>query len=532
MTNICAIGRAVSAALLVSAVLAGCASDGDGGGLCDRASVQAALDGAGPGDTVRIGACRVSGSLRVPAGVTLEGEGAGTSVVAGTERAAVWLEPGEPGATVRHLGIESSGVAGIAGGGDATCAARAPGSIAIEDVTIDASAGWGIYVRCVEAAAVSRVRVNGPIRAETFESTIFTRVVGQEEAAGASCDTAPAGDCTAGETREMTPADCPSCGAITQVCTACERWSTITAREGVALWDVGDAQLVDVVVTGFAQIGLTSVRSSLSWTGGESREHLGVGLYSSASIIELADVTVRDSRRSPFRLDLVLGAYFGDGSDVTTTGLRVENSAGFGILDADSTAAHRDLVVHGNGDTGVWVGNSSAFSLDGGDFLENRFAGLVLRSAANVAIRDTTIADTAVLDSNRASGVETGRVTAGDGLHVRETVGLTVERVLLDGNDRTGILLDLGIDGAAPSVAFTDVTARATGAELGAIAGYTTGTQLTPAPSGGWDVGITREGAALANDAAWMTALDIAGVVIPSDLPRPQQLAGVVLPSV
>jgi hypothetical protein len=80
------------------AALVGC------GDPCDPATLEATLRAASAGDVVEAGACRFETSLRVPAGVTLRGQGSGRTIVAGTGAdSAILLEDG---AVLEAIGVE------------------------------------------------------------------------------------------------------------------------------------------------------------------------------------------------------------------------------------------------------------------------------------------------------------------------------------------------------------------------------------------------------------------------------------------
>lgn len=503
--------------------LAGCGS----GPACDAAALQAALDRASPGDEVRVGACRVEGSLRVPAGITLRGQGP-ESIIAPTGSTGVWLEPGEPPARVADLVVEARSTAGIGSASDLPCATPRPGAVSIERVEVRASIGWGIYLSCLSEAHLDAVSITGSIDADNFMSSVFTNVVGEPPAPDATCPVTPSGSCTVGDSRETTPPDCPSCGSVQQVCDPCERWATLGAVEGVALRDVTDARLADVIVRGFARVGVTAVDSGITWTGGAVEGQLGVGILSASSDLDMNGVTIAHTFESPWRLDPGVGAYVGAGSSIRSVDLLVEDNPRYGILHVGATASHIGLVARDNRDAALWVGASDSFELADASISGNEFAGVVLSACSNVSIRDSVIGATGLKTSNLASGSETGRVDAGDGIQlIATTSAVSIERTLLEANTRAGLVLDLGLGG--DRVAFADVTVRGEGAQLGAVAGSASGTQLTAvAPGdGGWDTGITREGATGVNDAALTGTIDISGVTAPTELPIPSGAVGV-----
>ncbi|HJL18147.1 MAG TPA: hypothetical protein RMH99_20960 [Sandaracinaceae bacterium LLY-WYZ-13_1] len=110
--------RAALGTLLAAFALAvGC--DGE---LCDAEDVQAALDDAAEGEVVEAGACEIDGALRVPAGVTLRGQGAEATAIVGNGGAVVTVGSGaglEALSVRAELGravvVEGPGAARLAG---------------------------------------------------------------------------------------------------------------------------------------------------------------------------------------------------------------------------------------------------------------------------------------------------------------------------------------------------------------------------------------------------------------------------------
>lgn len=517
--------------LMAALLLVAC--DGAGGPYCDGAALQAALDAAEAGAEIQVGECRVERALRVPPGVTLRGQGEGSVIApaAGSANTAIYLEPGEPPARVEDLVVESDLVAGVGTASPDGCDALRPGRVAIERVQVRASRGWGVYLECLDGADLTDVTVEGPVRDTNHMSTIFTNVVGEPPASGAACSFMPSGSCTVGETREMTPADCPECGVVTQVCDPCERWASVTATDGLALRDVGDAALAEVWVRGFARVGVTVVGSQLRWTGGGVEEQLALGVYGTGSELDLEALAVRRVFESPWRLDPGVGIVATDGSVLRTVDVEVEGNPRYGILQVRSTGSHVGLLAHDNDDAAIWVGEADSLEITGAELSNNAFAGVVMSGCSNVVVRDSMVTGTRVRVSSLASGTETGRVEAGDGLQmIATTSNVSVASTVLADNERAGLVLDLAAGVEGPT--FSEVTVRGMGEQLGAIAGAASGTQLSPvAPDGVWDMGITREGATAVNDAALATSVDVSAVVAPTNLGDPGGARGVVAPT-
>jgi hypothetical protein len=95
----------------------------------------------------------------------------------------------------------------------------------------------------------------------------------------------------------------------------------------------------------------------------------------------------------------------------------------------------------------------------------------------------------------------------GDGVQLTGSYdAVRLANLTIRGNERAGLLVD-----AAPGVTFEAVTVDAAGAAFGALAGGRDVARgvLTVASPAGWDSGITRTGAAVANDATAPGELDL-----------------------
>jgi hypothetical protein len=512
--------------------------------VCDLAALRLRLAGAAPGETVKMGSCRIVGSVTVPPGVILAGEGPGRSTLAPDANVTVCLEPGSPATTLRDVTVEASAVAGVAVCDTAPDERRVRG-LALEQVTVAVSRGWGVYVVGVGDVSLRDVTLTGPVDADNKDDEAFEYVLGQIPATLGACTTTPQDLCSPGEMREVGIESCPSCDALVvqQVCDECERWATVTATEGLVLRNVILASVIRAQVEGFAKIGVTVVDSELVWTGGRIEGNLGAGLFAERSRITMsADAAagedgfprIERTFSSTYRTGAVGAFVTGDGSRFVSDRLLVRDNLGYGIVHVDATALHTGLAATRNAYAAVWAGGAPELMLEGSSVVDNGFAGVVLSSCEGVTIRDTTISGTDLVDRSMGEG---GSVMAGDGLHMRAVTGALIERVRCEDNDRVGILLDLG--GGAPGVTFSGVTVSGTGGQLGAVAGPVvvgsapTVSELTPVPpgDGGWDAGIVREGATEANDRdLGMRLQEMVNVPLPPDLPRPDEAVGIMAP--
>ena len=105
-------------------------------GVCDAVALQDALDTAGADGVVEAGACRIEGSLRVPAGVTLHGQGVGETIVASPSGTAIELADG----------------------------AR------LEALTVEVTLGTGVHAIGAATVTLRDVRIEGPLDAESASS--------------------------------------------------------------------------------------------------------------------------------------------------------------------------------------------------------------------------------------------------------------------------------------------------------------------------------------------------------------------------
>jgi hypothetical protein len=445
-----------------SLLVCGCSSEGDDGvAACDPGALEAALSGAAEGDTVRIGACRVTASVTVPAGVTLEGEGVGESVLVGPEgEIPLTVQPAAEGTFVRNLRVESDGPAGVL--------LEGAGSVALEHVEIVASRGIGLGAEGLDELALTNVSLRGPVDAESA-SRILSPVSPEE-----------------------------------------------IATHGLVIVGVGAARLDDVDSSGYAQFGALVVDSTITWAGGGAPANLGTGLMTWGGAATLTSLDLSGTFQG-LQLVPAYGGVFAGGADVDTTSLRVSDSEGYGLLHSEATARHIDLTAHNNNLAALWLQRCSSFELSGAGsgLVGNGLAGIVAVDSSDVTIRhahvDATVTRTAIVG-------EAGRVEVGDGVQlVGTTRNVTLEDLTLSGNARVGILVDLA-GGAFDGFSMSRVSVDGADDALGAVAQGGT-------PEPGWDDGVTRQGATAVNDAALADELGIVGIVGPSDIPAATAVA-------
>lgn len=494
------------AALSAVAVLGLAACGGESEALCDRASVQAALDAASPGDEVRLGSCEVTGPLRVPAGVRLGGE-ADSVVVAPEGEGAVLLTPGETATELASVTVRVEGLVGVL--------ARGEGAVSLRDVHVEVIRGIGLGVDGVTRLSMHTVVVQGPVDSESAGDPAFLRVI------PAAPESAP---CPAGTTCDCEPGDTDDTG---RVCDASGHWATVGAAYGLYIQDVPEAILDAVAVRGLASFGAVVRDSSVLWRDGELDENMGVALRQVGGTVALERVVVSRTLQG-LRGMPAYGLAATSTARLDSTGLVVRDNDRYGLVLLDSSGSQDDLVAEDNGDAAVWIGGARDVQVSGASIRRNGFAGIVVVGSEDVRVTGGAIEDTVAVE--RAVGT-LGVRRMGDGVHLSASrSGIALEDLMLSNNGRAGLVVDLA-DGSAPLPAFTGVSVHGMGEQLGAVAGRADGGgQLTPVAPGGWDEGITRLGDAPVNDAMVSGALDSVVESAPSDLPAPLESVGVVAP--
>ncbi len=436
-----------------------------GGSVCDAAALEAALRDASDGSTVSVGACRVEGQFTVARGVTLRGEGPELTTIAGPD---VVLVLEGAGGTIEGLRVES-------GAGHGILAVDAS-SVTVRDVEVRSPRGRAaIGIDGVQSVVLEDVMATGPV---TRENAIDVPFPATEED---------------------------------------------TALYGIALLDVPSARLDRVSVAGFGLGGVGSVNSDVTWNDGSVSMNLGLGFFASGGTIHLERVTVSDTLRG-FRGEPTLGVAIGGGADVTTVDVSIERTqGGFGLIQDGGSSSHDGLVASEAAAGAIRAQRTTAFVLRGASLQDNDYGGLIAVDAGGLVVEDSAFASTRTATRMRLDTVG-GSASIGDGVQlVRPLAGTAIRRTTFAGNERAGMLLDLGGADLA-AVELDGVEASAEGASFGCVA------QNGTVPAG-WDSGVTRTGAAAANDAAFGGGLDIEEIVGPSHLPPSDALVGIVGPS-
>ncbi len=446
---------------------------------CDEVALQAALDDASLGAVVRMpGSCRIEGSLVVPGGVTLAG-GEG-SVIASDSPVGIPLELGA-NAGVQTLQIEA--------GGRAALVAR--GGSQIRDVGVDLQHGVGVYL--VDGiSTLERVTITGPVTADNAQDARWIDVLAEPTNPVTGCSVTVC-ECSPGDIDEERGLVCSQTGG---------RFVTWAPTIGIYARDA-TVTLNDVNVRGIARYGVVSDGATVSWTGGGVADVVGVGLLFRGGSSDLTNVVV-ERVVSGLR---GLPSYSVIATDVhtqVTSGLVLRDGERFGLLSLMSRGAHEDLRVDGHGDAAVWIAEADEFSVTGESIVEdNALAGVVVVDSTDVTLDGLRVAGTAMV---RRSIGTFGVQEIGDGIQLSGTnEAITLRDLVLEDNERTGLLVDV-----VPGLTFERVEVMSSGAAFGALGGMRDEArgEITVTMPSGWDTGIVRSGAALANDPAASGAFD------------------------
>jgi hypothetical protein len=317
----------------------------------------------------------------------------------------------------------------------------------------------------------------------------------------------------------------------------------VTATRGVLIRNVSEAMLTEVSVRGMAEFGATIADSgSVTWSGGTVSGNLGVGVFATRVQLRFEGVQIEQTRQG-FRAQPAYAGYFAGEepgqTQVESMDTAVSDNGVYGMVHVGAKAHHTDLVAESNGDAALWVGESTEFQLDGSEstLRNNGFGGVVVVDSRNVSLEDAAIDQTA--ERTSVIGTEDslrGQVQVGDGVQLVGTVTeVRLTDLTLTGNERVGLLADLGSNPQQAGISFANVQVAIGGSgTAGALAGSVNSSEpgtLQPGGPEGWDDGIERDDATAAVDQDFAQTLDIAPAAMPSTPLNPADVAGIVMPS-
>ncbi len=462
-------GLSISAVVVILAgVLAGCGNDGTIGSSDD---LQAALASAQAGDRVCLGEGVFNGSFDVPAGVVLCGAGRElTRIVGPSDSPTLRVTPGVENPTrIEGVTIESDADFGIL--------AIGAGDVAIEQVDVRVpQQGAGIGAERLSTLMINQVQVLGPVDLSNADD-----IAGEMDV-------------------------------------------TLAPAYGLVCVSVMSVEATEMTVGGFSHFGVLAVSSNLTMDNSAIEANLGTGLLVHGGTADLSAVAI-DSALQGTRLIPPYNAVFAGNADVSSTGLEVTGSEGYGILQSEATATHADLLAESNDQAAIWVQSSGGVSITNSMIRDNALAGVVALESSNINLSSVDIEAT----RTRTRIVSTMPVEVGDGVQfLGSTTNVTLESLGLTNNSRVGVLIDLD-GGVFDGIDLRSVNVDGSGEQLGAIA---QGGVIPP----GWDTNVTRSSVIEMNDTAFSGTLDTVGIVGPSDLPAVDAvlamgIAGIVGPS-
>ncbi len=426
--------------------------------ICSANALTAALSSATRGSTIRVGRCTITGSFVVPEGVTLQGRSISESTLRGETSATIVTLRDD--AELSGIGIEGT----VPAPGSAVSATDAT-SISISGVRIRVRGGVALRLERVAKVNLALVSVHGGV--------------------------------TAANAAQVTDTDA-AFGTHGVYIRGCGAPTAPVILDGLS-------------ATGFATAGLVVDSSHVLISHGRIQQITGTGLGILGGTARVEDTIITEVMRGG-RTMAPYAVLFARGATVDTTGLGVSRSEGYGVVEDGANTTHHDLTASDNGEPGLWVQNALTFELAGtSSRIEgNKLAGIVLVDSPRALIRDAMIARTQ-LAPTAVGGLA---VMAGDGVLIRNGStavpmdSVEIRNVTLVENGRVGLLIDVA-RADLQGLTVSGVSVDATGAAHGAIA---------QGPAGlirGWDVNVTRRGAAIANDGARNERFDVLGYTIP-----------------
>jgi hypothetical protein len=404
--------RKLFCVLMVTALALAACSD-DGGKVCtDADCLTAALSGAKSGSTVKVGAGTIEGNFEVPAGVTLAGEGSGSTVLKAAGAGPVLeVTTGSSATTIRDLSVEGGSTGGIYASGD--------GALTLLDLVISVTGGFCVKVQEIGSLTAENLELSGNVT-QDVQGTIQAK---------------PNGD--------------------------------LWALAGLAAVKVGQADLKNVNAIGFASCGVLLHRTPTVWDGGEMREMVGSGVHvDGQAAVTLKNVSSHDiwGGATPFGYGLVAS----NQAEVNTEGMTSKDNFVAGMLFDHATGENIDAVVTGNQSRGVWIqhcgeaggGPSVVFSGAATDLDNNQGVAFGVYHSAGVSLSDAHINGTQGAN-HIPYGQETGMVQIGDAIEITYSDELTFTDLALDSNTRAGVVVDgrdeQGTAGHETNVTFSNV---------------------------------------------------------------------------
>lgn len=416
--------------------------------MCSAGALQAALSAATEGQTVTVGACTIEGEFEVPAGVTLLGAGVDQTEIVNTREfgTGIYLTVGATGeSTVRDLTVRTSGQYGIA-------AANAGRSVLIDRVRVIATRGEaGIDLEDVAEVTLDDVELVGSVVKADQTELLF-----------------------------MPDPD---------------RFPTV----GVRLFGVDSATLTNITGGGFESAVVFMERNTAVTIAGANLSGTATNaIFADEGDIRLTDVVITELWKGYLPS---AGVLFRDAQAITLR-LTVTGSEARGMVqEGGSASSHTDFTATDSAEQGLKLDGVDGVAINDATVSGSHGAGILMLRSRNVMIDGGAVSGTIAVPVLQAGGV---MPLVGDGIEMIRPQGpMAISNVTLTDNERAGLLIEVGAPLAG--ITLTAVTVSGTGAQLGAIA--QDDAAVIPSGTDGWDTGVTRQGATVANDPAVTTRL-------------------------
>jgi hypothetical protein len=379
--------------MTVAVAFAACGDDGDK--ICaDANCLKGALQNASSGSTVRVEAGILEGNVVVPAGVTLRGAGADSTILKSSGAGPVLEVTADgSGTSIRDLSVE--------GGKDGGIKVTGTGELSLSDLSVSVTGGIAVEVEGVDLLSAERLYLSGNVTEEVKDG--------------------------------IPP----------------ERENIRHALAGMTLKELGGAEFDSITVNGFASAGVFAYKTPVAWEAGELHHLVGSGFYTTGDAeVSLHNVIAHHvwGGATPFGYGIIVT----DGAHLVAGGVETRDNEVAGVLFDHATGELTDAIVTGNGKRGVWIQfcdptgaggravvfSGSATSLDG-----NYGVAFGVFHSTGVDLRDAHVNDTQFVD-HIPYGQETGPVPVADAIEAIGSDDLLFENLVIHNNLRAGVVVD------------------------------------------------------------------------------------------
>jgi hypothetical protein len=225
---------------------------------------------------------------------------------------------------------------------------------------------------------------------------------------------------------------------------------SVHALAGLALVRVGQVDLEDVDLSGFASAGALFVHSTVEWQDGEVHHLVGTGVHAMGqSHGTLRDLSIHHiwGGATPFGYGLVAS----DGAHLVTERVTIEDSKTAGMLMNQATGEHVDIGVRRNGSRGVMIQNcvpdrqdtdAVVFSGTQNAFEDNGGVAFFVFQSQGISLSSGSIDTTSKVPMIPYGKEVSDSVQIGDGIEIIGSDRLAFSDLSLNSNARAGVIVD------------------------------------------------------------------------------------------